>query len=149
MSVKAGSQCREHRLWYLVLVVEAENIKCIDLPREWSGLHNLTLGCSYAMQQLHSRQLAACPCCGPSLPALMALYTVLLQIAASPSLEYVSPDEISADVFAKEKEIEMGREDLQSKPEAIRAKIAEGRVKKLVQVGRQESCGKSARLLRC
>ncbi len=37
------------------------------------------------------------------------------------------------DVFEQEKEIEMGREDLQSKPEAIRAKIAEGRVKKLVQ----------------
>jgi len=57
-----------------------------------------------------------------------------VQIAASPGVEYMSSDEISADVFEKEKEIEMGREDLQSKPEAIRAKIAEGRVKKLVQV---------------
>jgi elongation factor Ts len=59
--------------------------------------------------------------------------TLAMQIAAS-TVEYVSPDEIPAEVFEKEKEIEMGREDLQSKPEAIRAKIAEGRVKKLVQV---------------
>lgn len=59
--------------------------------------------------------------------------TLAMQIAAS-TVEYVAADEIPADVFEKEKEIEMGREDLQSKPEAIRAKIAEGRVKKLVQV---------------
>jgi elongation factor Ts len=59
--------------------------------------------------------------------------TLAMQIAAS-TVEYVTADEIPADVFEKEKEIEMGREDLQSKPEAIRAKIAEGRVKKLVQV---------------
>lgn len=62
--------------------------------------------------------------------------TLAMQIAAS-TVEYVSPDEIPAEVFEKEKEIEMGREDLQSKPEAIRAKIAEGRVKKLVQVRKQ------------
>jgi hypothetical protein len=60
--------------------------------------------------------------------------TVAMQIAANPSLEYVSGDEVPAEVLAKEREIEMGREDLQSKPEAIRAKIAEGRVKKLAQV---------------
>jgi translation elongation factor EF-Ts len=68
--------------------------------------------------------------------------TLAMQIAAS-TVEYVAADEIPADVFEKEKEIEMGREDLQSKPEAIRAKIAEGRVKKLVQVGVRvcRSCG--------
>jgi translation elongation factor EF-Ts len=60
--------------------------------------------------------------------------TLAMQIAANPSLEYVSSDEVPAEVLAREKEIEMGREDLQSKPEAIRAKIAEGRVKKLAQV---------------
>eukprot|EP00775_Hariotina_reticulata_P010909 gene10909-11063_t len=59
--------------------------------------------------------------------------TIAMQIAASPGVEYMNSDEIPAEVFEKEKEIEMGREDLQSKPEAIRAKIAEGRVKKLVQ----------------
>eukprot|EP00879_Flechtneria_rotunda_P012753 GHRR01013317.1.p1 GENE.GHRR01013317.1~~GHRR01013317.1.p1 ORF type:complete len:992 (+),score=471.36 GHRR01013317.1:234-3209(+) len=58
--------------------------------------------------------------------------TVAMQIAAS-TVEYVSSEEIPADIFEREKEIEMGREDLQAKPEAIRAKIAEGRVKKLVQ----------------
>ena len=56
-----------------------------------------------------------------------------MQIAASPGVLYVTPDEIPAEVFEREKEIEMGREDLKSKPEAIRAKIAEGRVQKLAQ----------------
>jgi elongation factor Ts len=64
--------------------------------------------------------------------------TVAMQIAANPSLEYVSSEEVPAEVLAREREIEMGREDLQSKPEAIRAKIAEGRVKKLAQVGVHE-----------
>ncbi|GBF93469.1 elongation factor Ts [Raphidocelis subcapitata] len=54
-----------------------------------------------------------------------------MQIAASPALEYVSADEIPPEVFAKELEVEMGREDLQAKPEPIRKKIAEGRVKKI------------------
>ncbi|KAI8466751.1 MAG: hypothetical protein J3K34DRAFT_53980 [Monoraphidium minutum] len=54
-----------------------------------------------------------------------------MQIAASPGLEYVSADEIPAETFQKELEVEMGREDLQAKPEAIRQKIAEGRVKKI------------------
>jgi len=48
-------------------------------------------------------------------------------------VEYVSPEDIPAEVYAREREIEMGREDLQSKPEAIRAKIAEGRTAKLAQ----------------
>ena len=67
-------------------------------------------------------------------PFLALVNTLAMQIAASPSMEYVTADEIPADVFEAEQAIEMGREDLQSKPEAIRAKIAEGRVKKLVQV---------------
>jgi len=66
-------------------------------------------------------------------PFLALVNTLAMQIAASPSMEYVTADEIPAEVFEAEKAIEMGREDLQSKPEAIRAKIAEGRVKKLVQ----------------
>ncbi|CAG9464836.1 unnamed protein product [Pedinophyceae sp. YPF-701] len=55
-----------------------------------------------------------------------------MQIAACPDIEYVSVDEIPAEVQAREKEIEMGKEDLQSKPEDIRAKIVEGRVAKLL-----------------
>jgi translation elongation factor EF-Ts len=46
---------------------------------------------------------------------------------------YVAAEDIPAEVYAREKEIEMGREDLANKPEAIRAKIAEGRVAKLAQ----------------
>jgi hypothetical protein len=67
-------------------------------------------------------------------PFLALVNSLAMQIAASPSMEYVTADEIPAAVFEAEKAVEMGREDLQSKPDAIKAKIAEGRVKKLVQV---------------
>jgi elongation factor Ts len=52
-----------------------------------------------------------------------------MQIAAY-APEFVSRDEIPADLVAEESRIEMGKEDLQNKPEAIRAKIVEGRVEK-------------------
>lgn len=68
---------------------------------------------------------------------------ICVQIAAS-TVEYVTSEEIPAEVFEREKEIEMGREDLQSKPEAIRAKIAEGRVKKLVQVRHMSATSEQA-----
>jgi elongation factor Ts len=55
---------------------------------------------------------------------------VAMQIAACPNVEYVTTDEVPADFVAKETEIEMGREDLASKPENIRAKIVEGRIAK-------------------
>ncbi len=55
---------------------------------------------------------------------------IAMQIAACPNVEYVTTDEIPADFVAKETEIEMGREDLASKPENIRAKIVEGRIEK-------------------
>ena len=42
-----------------------------------------------------------------------------MQIAASPGLEYVAADEIPAEVFEKELEVEMGREDLQSKVRGV------------------------------
>lgn len=56
-----------------------------------------------------------------------------MQLAASPQVQYVAAEDIPAEVFAREKEIEMGRDDLMNKPEAIRTKIAEGRVQKLAQ----------------
>jgi elongation factor Ts len=56
-----------------------------------------------------------------------------MQIAASPSVEYVTAAEVPAADLEAELRVEMGREDLAGKPEAIRAKIAEGRVKKLAQ----------------
>ena len=45
----------------------------------------------------------------------------------------MTAEDIPPEVYAREKEIEMGREDLKNKPDAIRAKIAEGRVAKLAQ----------------
>ena len=43
---------------------------------------------------------------------------------------YVSIDEIPEDVVEKEKQIEMGRDDLSGKPEQIKEKIVEGRIAK-------------------
>ncbi|MBR1424033.1 elongation factor Ts [bacterium] len=51
---------------------------------------------------------------------------------ASCAPEFVSRDEIPQSVIDHETEIEMGKEDLQSKPENIRAKIVEGRINKLM-----------------
>lgn len=55
---------------------------------------------------------------------------IAMQIAASPNVEYVSVDAIPPEVVAKEKEIEMGKDDLASKPEAVREKIVSGRIEK-------------------
>eukprot|EP00798_Chlamydomonas_sp_ICE-L_P016756 gene16756-23030_t len=57
--------------------------------------------------------------------------SVAMQLAASPTVMYVSVEDIPAEVFEKEKAMEMLREDMKSKPENIRAKIAEGRAQKL------------------
>ena len=51
---------------------------------------------------------------------------------ASCAPEFVSRASIPQEVIAHETEIEMGKEDLTKKPEAIRAKIVEGRVNKLM-----------------
>jgi len=58
------------------------------------------------------------------------LRDVAMQIAACPSVEYVSTDDIPQDVVDREKAIEMGRDDLDGKPEAMKAKIVEGRIGK-------------------
>ncbi|BAQ60078.1 translation elongation factor Ts [Geminocystis sp. NIES-3708] len=55
---------------------------------------------------------------------------VAMQIAACPNVEYVKIDDIPEDIVAKEKEIEMGRDDLGNKPENIKEKIVEGRIQK-------------------
>lgn len=55
---------------------------------------------------------------------------VAMQIAACPNVEYVRASDIPAEVVAKEKEIEMGRDDLGSKPPAMREKIVDGRIEK-------------------
>lgn len=57
---------------------------------------------------------------------------ICLHIAAS-APEFVSREQIPQSVIEEETRIEMGKEDLQKKPEAIRAKIVEGRVNKLME----------------
>lgn len=58
---------------------------------------------------------------------------VAMQIAACPNVEYVKVDDIPEDIIQREKEIEMGRDDLASKPENIREKIVMGRIGKRLQ----------------
>ena len=53
-----------------------------------------------------------------------------MQVAACPGVEYVSVDQIPDTIASKEKEIEMGRDDLSGKPDQIKAKIVEGRIGK-------------------
>ncbi len=55
---------------------------------------------------------------------------VAMQIAASPNVEYVRISEIPAEIVAKEKEIEMGKDDLGKKPDNIKEKIVQGRIDK-------------------
>ena len=58
------------------------------------------------------------------------LKDVAMQIAACPNVEYVSIDDIPNEVVIKEKQIEMGRDDLTGKPDQIKEKIVEGRISK-------------------
>jgi elongation factor Ts len=53
-----------------------------------------------------------------------------MQIAACPNVEYVSVDQIPAEIVSKEKDIEMGKDDLGNKPENIKEKIVQGRIEK-------------------
>merc|ERR1712217_721692 len=53
-----------------------------------------------------------------------------MQIAANPTVTCVSTDEVPADVQQKEKDIEMQKEDLAGKPDDIKEKIVEGRLRK-------------------
>lgn len=56
---------------------------------------------------------------------------VCLHIASS-APEFLSSDDIPQSIRDEEKRIEMGKEDLQSKPEAIREKIVDGRLHKIL-----------------
>ena len=55
---------------------------------------------------------------------------IAMQIAASPSVEYISLQSIPSDVVEKEKETESSKEDLVKKPKEIKEKIVEGRIQK-------------------
>ena len=52
------------------------------------------------------------------------------QIVASTQVEYVRVSDIPSDIVEKEKAIEMGKDDLGGKPEAIKEKIVQGRIDK-------------------
>mmetsp|Transcript_5617 Transcript_5617/g.14347 ORF Transcript_5617/g.14347 Transcript_5617/m.14347 type:complete len:235 (-) Transcript_5617:178-882(-) len=58
---------------------------------------------------------------------------VAMQIAASPTVEFVSADDIPEEFKEKERQLEMMSEDLASKPEDIKAKMVEGRLTKLLK----------------
>nr|YP_010337889.1 elongation factor Ts [Timspurckia oligopyrenoides]UNJ17474.1 elongation factor Ts [Timspurckia oligopyrenoides] len=55
---------------------------------------------------------------------------IAMQIAACPSVEYISIKEVPPQVVEQERVVEAGREDLKNKPENIRDKIVEGRIEK-------------------
>jgi len=55
---------------------------------------------------------------------------IAMQIAACPNVEFIKVEDIPANISAKEKEIEMGRDDLGNKPENIKEKIVQGRIDK-------------------
>ncbi len=55
---------------------------------------------------------------------------VAMQIAACPNVEYVRVADIPEVIIAKEKAVEMGRDDLAGKPQAMREKIVDGRIQK-------------------
>jgi elongation factor Ts len=53
-----------------------------------------------------------------------------MQIAACPNVEYIDISEIPSEIATKEKEIEMGRDDIANKPDAMKEKIVQGRIDK-------------------
>ena len=55
---------------------------------------------------------------------------IAMQIAACPNVDYVKSADIPEAVATKEKEIEMGRDDLAGKPDKIKEKIVQGRIDK-------------------
>jgi len=55
---------------------------------------------------------------------------VAMQIAACPQVEFVREAEIPAEIVTREKDIEMGRDDLGNKPQNIKEKIVQGRIEK-------------------
>jgi elongation factor Ts len=55
---------------------------------------------------------------------------VAMQIAACPNVDFVNVNDIPADVAEREKQIEMGRDDLAGKKEDMKEKIVAGRIGK-------------------
>lgn len=59
--------------------------------------------------------------------------SIAMQVAANPTVEVVSDDQIDEAFKAKEKEVLMGAEDMKSKPEEMREKIVLGRLGKILK----------------
>ncbi|MBM5790141.1 MAG: translation elongation factor Ts [Cyanobacteria bacterium M_surface_10_m1_298] len=55
---------------------------------------------------------------------------VAMQVAACPNVDYVRVEDIPAEVADREKQIEMGRDDLAGKKEEMKEKIVAGRIGK-------------------
>lgn len=55
---------------------------------------------------------------------------VAMQVAACPNVEYVKVEDIPPEIVQKEKDVEMGRDDLAGKPDNIKEKIVQGRIDK-------------------
>ncbi|XP_058722373.1 polyprotein of EF-Ts, chloroplastic-like isoform X1 [Vicia villosa] len=58
---------------------------------------------------------------------------IAMQVAACPQVEYITTEDVPEEIVSKEKEIEMQKEDLASKPEQIRSRIVEGRIRKRLE----------------
>ncbi|MCD7463941.1 hypothetical protein HAX54_051727 [Datura stramonium] len=56
-----------------------------------------------------------------------------MQVAAYPQVQYLVPEDVPEEIINKEREIEMQKEDLLSKPEQIRSKIVDGRINKRLE----------------
>ena len=58
---------------------------------------------------------------------------IAMQIAACPSVNYISVDDIPQEVIETEKRIEAEKEDLANKPQDVRTKIVDGRISKILK----------------
>ncbi len=57
-------------------------------------------------------------------------HNIAMQIAACSNVEYVNVADIPAEIVQKEKEIEIGRDDLSNKPDIVKERIIQGRIDK-------------------
>ncbi|HEY9613788.1 translation elongation factor Ts [Allocoleopsis sp.] len=58
------------------------------------------------------------------------VHNIAMQIAACPNVEYVRVADIPTEIVQKEKQIEIGRDDLADKPDTVKEKIIQGRIDK-------------------
>lgn len=56
-----------------------------------------------------------------------------MQVAACPQVQYLVTEDVPEEIVNKERELEMQKEDLLSKPEQIRSKIVDGRIRKRLE----------------